>query len=293
MANWYAGNNSTDSGNNTGWFFAAPSANTLTLVLDDITVAATGNTTHNGTISVVLEDVSIAANGSLVHAGTLGLTLDDLTPAISGVVVHNGSLSVSLADIDPIFTGSIGHSGSLAIQLDDVSIVISGANVNAGNLAIALDDIVPQFSGSVTSGNTFRLTLDDITVAFQGPSNQAAGNPARKQKRNYIIQGRRLSLTRSELDAELQRMVLDASETPEKQRKPIEVSVADAGSEQRIEVIDGAFGIQMRLLVDNLERQQFLDAFQRAEALALGPYFEQRAADRRREEEMLLLLLAA
>lgn len=149
MANWYAGNNSTDSGNNTGWFFAAPSANTLTLVLDDIAVAATGNTTHNGTISVVLEDVSIAANGSLVHAGTLGLTLDDLTAAISGVVVHNGSLSVSLADIDPIFTGSIGHSGSLAIQLDDVSIVISGAGVLSGEISVLLDDVAIQIDGTI------------------------------------------------------------------------------------------------------------------------------------------------
>jgi hypothetical protein len=153
MANWYAGNNSTDSGNNTGWIFTAPpGGNTFTLVLDDITVAATGSTTHNGTLSVTLGDLTPAFTGTLVHAGAFALTLDGIVVAILGEVRHNGTL---------------------AVQLDDVFVEITGQVSGANSFSLILESIIAEFNGTVAPPTPVSvITKGGITKRTKNYKNQ-------------------------------------------------------------------------------------------------------------------------
>lgn len=118
-------------------------------------------------------------------------------------------------------------------------------------------------------------------------STKVAGN---YKKRNYIIDGRRVSLTRSELDAELYRLVVDASKTPEQKAKTIEVSNADPVTAE-FETIQGPFGIELRILLEGMDRQRAMEALHRAEMEALGPRLAIQT-NQRLEDEMFLLMLA-
>lgn len=87
MASWYAGNNSTNSGNNTGWIFTVPpGGGTLSLTLEDIAITSSGSLSHNGSASVQLDDISFDGSGTVGHDGTFALLLDDIDVTASGSV---------------------------------------------------------------------------------------------------------------------------------------------------------------------------------------------------------------
>lgn len=88
MAIWYAGSNSTDSGNNTGWIFSAPpGGGTLSIQLDDVTISAAGSTAHTGNLNAQLDDVAITMSGSDSKTGTLSVQLDDVSFSSAGFTV--------------------------------------------------------------------------------------------------------------------------------------------------------------------------------------------------------------
>ena len=178
MATWYAGANSVDSGNNSGWIFTTPGSGitgTLAFTLDAISSTATGTVTHNGSIAISLDNVVIVSSGLLRHAGSLATTLDSITPQLSGVITHNGNASLTLNDIQFVASGTDVHSGPFALVLDDVSFVANGATLNSAK----------------------------------------GGYPSKK--RSYIINGKRLRLDQAGLEQQLANLVEEKIASPAKE----------------------------------------------------------------------------
>ena len=121
---------------------------TASLTLDDITLASTGNLTHNGTAALTLADITFASTGKLTHNGALAVTLEDITFADSGTVTHNGTLAIILEDITFSDSGTVSHNGTLAITLADITFAATGGKANIGTLGVVLEDITFAATGS-------------------------------------------------------------------------------------------------------------------------------------------------
>jgi hypothetical protein len=171
MATWYAGTHSTDSGNNTGWIFSAPSGGTLNVVLDNIAINLSGVISHNGSLSAQLNDVIISSTGNVIHNGLLSVQLDDATVSATGSVTHNGSLALTLGDVSFVAGGQDVHAGTIAIQLDDCVVALSGAVVHNGSLQLGLADVLIQMEGTDTP-ITSVLTKGGITKRTKNYKNQ-------------------------------------------------------------------------------------------------------------------------
>lgn len=103
----------------------------LALTLDDITVSATGATTHvnSGFLTLVLDDLLITATGNVASSnnGTLSLTLDDIEIESNGTVtyVNNGTFALTLDDVFIEITGLIGGN-FITIALEDILFASDG-----------------------------------------------------------------------------------------------------------------------------------------------------------------------
>lgn len=133
-----------------------------------------------------------------------------------------------------------------------------------------------------------------LAAGFQNDAFQVAAEPTKKgaggygKKRNYIINGRRLSLSQNELDAELHRVISESKTAS----KPTPVVVASEAKENDTPIkTETIAGVQFQFMLDGIERQRILDAINRIELEKLGPWLKQHAEQKAEEDMMLLLLL--
>lgn len=255
----------------------------LAVTLGDVVVAESGYVIRNGSASLTLDGISISATGALSHVGSASIPLSDIQIAASGNVLRSGALSLTLDSIGVVATGADVHAGPLSVALADASIQATGLLGHVGSISINLDDIQPAFSGTDAHQGTLGITLDDVIVEFvAGGKKLAAGYPT-KSKRNFVINGKRMSLLPHELDAELIRLVEERIESPAQEPK-----------EKKTEATVFKFeplGFELDVFIDQANREQVIAAMRRIEAERMGAWIEMK--NRQHEEETVLMLLLA
>lgn len=120
--------------------------------------------TIEATISVTLDDITFASSGQDVHVATIAVTLGDISSTASGYVTHNGSLALTTDDISTSFSGNVTRHATFALTLDDFIVSMGGTDIHVGNIAVTLDDAVFDAVGKDIHVDDFRLVLDDVAV---------------------------------------------------------------------------------------------------------------------------------
>jgi hypothetical protein len=145
---------------------------TLSVTLDDMTVAGTGEVPITGTLASTLDDLTVVGTGEIPIGGTLSTTLDDLTVSGTGVVVSGatGTLAVTLDDVSVVGTGTVAVEGTTSVTLDDLTVVGTAEAAVAGTLSSTLDDLTVSGTGAVGtfSVGILDVTLDDVTAVGTG-----------------------------------------------------------------------------------------------------------------------------
>jgi hypothetical protein len=136
-ADWYAGANSTDGGNNSGWIFTAPPSG---LVLSGNVIT--------GAVGTLLADRSIEEDG-IIATGNVGTVDISRTVAITG---NESTLSVQSVLVSPILTGS-SLTGAVGTMMPETILFVAITGIDGTGLV-----------GSVTNG----ISIEIIGVEASG-----------------------------------------------------------------------------------------------------------------------------
>ncbi len=143
----------------------------LAATLDDATLAGAGTVGSGGiagTLDVTLSDVTLAGAGDVAIEGALNSTLDDLVLAGSGDVAVQADASITLDDLALAGTGDVAVAGDLSVMLGDATLTGSGDVAIDGALAATLDDLALAGIGDVAIEGALDITLDNLTLAGSG-----------------------------------------------------------------------------------------------------------------------------
>ena len=126
-----------------------------------------------------------------------------------------------------------------------------------------------------------------FTSAFLIAAQALAGGVAKRKRKTYIINGKRLTLTQHELDAELASLVQTKIDKPDEVLEIVQPLVEAEFTKIEIKPL----GIELRVILDEANRQDILSAIQRIEMEHLAEWVAYKV-NKREEENLLMLLLA-
>lgn len=126
-----------------------------------------------------------------------------------------------------------------------------------------------------------------FTSAFLIAAQTLAGGIAKKKRKTYIINGRRLTLSPSELDAELASLVRSKIDKPDEVLEIVQPQIEAEATKIEIKPL----GIELSVILDEANRQDILSAIQRVEMENLAQWVAYKV-NKREEENLLMLLLA-